>query len=205
MPRSVKSKEGAGLMTTPAYEDLEDDVARIMINERQLQDRIQELASQIEADYVEEEDLLLICVLKGGYMFLGDLSRALKRPHELDFMGISSYGAGTSSSGAVQIIMDLKAPIMDRNILIVEDIIDSGRTLDYMRRNLLARGPASLRICSLLSKPSRREVDVEVDYEGFEIPDEFVVGYGLDFAEKYRNLPYIAVLKPEVFEHIFAE
>lgn len=192
-------------MTSPAYEDIEDDVARIMINEQQIQERVQELAAQIEADYVDKEDLLLICVLKGGYMFLSDLSRALKRPHELDFMGISSYGAGTSSSGAVQIIMDLKTPIMDRNILIVEDIIDSGRTLDYMRRNLMARGPASLCICTLLSKPSRREVDVKVDYEGFEIPDEFVVGYGLDFAEKYRNLPYIAVLKPEVFEHIFAE
>ena len=136
-------------------------------------------------------------------MFLADLSRALKRPHELDFMGISSYGAGTTSSGAVQIIMDLKAPITDRNVLIVEDIIDSGRTLEYMRRNLLARGPASLRICSLLSKPARREIDVAVDYVGFEIPDEFVVGYGLDFDEEYRNLPYIAILKPAVFEHLF--
>jgi len=144
-------------------------------------------------------------VLKGGYVFLSDLSRNLSRPHQLDFMGISSYGKGTKSSGAVQIIMDLKAPITDRNVLIVEDIIDSGRTLEYMRQNLLARGPASLRICALLSKPSRREIDVPVDYTGFEIPDEFVVGYGLDFAEDYRNLPYIAVLKPAVFEYIFDE
>lgn len=190
-------------MTTDAYRDLEDDVASVLIDEKQIQNRISELAASIEADYGDQEDLLLICVLKGGYMFLADLSRALKRPHELDFMGISSYGAGTTSSGAVQIIMDLKAPITDRNVLIVEDIIDSGRTLEYMRRNLLARGPASLRICSLLSKPARREIDVAVDYVGFEIPDEFVVGYGLDFDEEYRNLPYIAILKPAVFEHLF--
>jgi hypoxanthine phosphoribosyltransferase len=190
-------------MTTEAYRDLEDDVASVLIDEKQIQNRISELAASIEADYGDQEDLLLICVLKGGYMFLADLSRALKRPHELDFMGISSYGAGTTSSGAVQIIMDLKAPITDRNVLIVEDIIDSGRTLEYMRRNLLARGPASLRICSLLSKPARREIDVAVDYVGFEIPDEFVVGYGLDFDEEYRNLPYIAILKPAVFEHLF--
>lgn len=192
-------------MISEAYRNLEDDVSRIMIDETQLQQRIGELAAEIEADYIDKDDLLLICVLKGGYMFLADLSRSLGRPHELDFMGISSYGAGTTSSGAVQIIMDLKAPITNRHVLIVEDIIDSGRTLDYMRRNLLARGPASLRICTLLSKPSRREVDVAVDYEGFEIPDEFVVGYGLDFDEEYRNLPYIAVLKPAVFEHLFSQ
>lgn len=192
-------------MASNAYRDLEDDVASIMIDAAQIEKRVRELAAEIEADYADKNDLVLICVLKGGYMFLADLSRHLSRPHELDFMGISSYGAGTTSSGAVQIIMDLKAPITDRNVLIVEDIIDSGRTLDYMRRNLLARGPASLRICSLLSKPARREVDVTVDYTGFEIADEFVVGYGLDFAEEYRNLPYIAVLKPTVFEHLFNE
>ena len=190
-------------MSSEAYRDLEDDVASILINESQLQKRISELAATIEADYADKEDLLLICVLKGGYMFLADLSRSLNRPHELDFMGISSYGAGTTSSGAVQIIMDLKAPITDRNVLIVEDIIDSGRTLEYMRRNLLARGPASVRICSLLSKPARREIDVKVDYVGFEIPDEFVVGNGLDFDEEYRNLPYIAILKPSVFKHLY--
>ncbi len=190
-------------MIDKQYRDLEDDVDHVMISEEELQSCVQDLAQRIEADYEQTVDLLLICVLKGGYMFLADLSRAIKRPHELDFMGISSYGSGTKSSGAVQIIMDLKSPIQDRHVLIVEDIIDSGRTLEYMRRNLLARGPASLRICSLLSKPARREIDVPVDYTGFEIPDEFVVGYGLDFAEEYRNLPYIAVLKPEVFEHIF--
>lgn len=182
--------------------DLRDDVAYVLIDEVALAARIGEMAAEITADYAEVHDLLLICVLKGGYMFLADLSRRLERPHSIDFMGISSYGAGTKSSGAVQIIMDLKSPIVDRHVLVVEDIIDSGRTLDYMRRTLLARSPASLRICSLLNKPSRRELDVPVDYTGFDIPDEFVVGYGLDFDELYRNLPYIAVLKPEVFNHL---
>ncbi len=181
--------------------NLLDDVDRILIDEEKLQARIRELAAQIEADYADAEDLLLICVLKGGFVFLADLSRAIKRPHQLDFMGVSSYGSGTES-GAVRIVLDLKEDISGRHVLIVEDIIDSGNTLDYMRRNLQARSPASLRICSLLDKPSRREVDVPVDYIGFSIPDEFVVGYGLDFAEIYRNLPFIAVLKPEVFAHL---
>ena len=182
--------------------NLHDDIASILIDQQALSDRIRVLAAQIEADYADIDDLLLICVLKGAYVFLGDLSRALNRPHHLDFMGTSSYGRGTTSSGAVQIIMDLKAPLDGRHVLIVEDIIDSGRTLAYLRRNLLARAPASLRICTLLNKPSRREVPVEVDYVGFDIPDEFVVGYGLDFDELYRNLPYIAILKPELFAHL---
>ena len=182
--------------------NLHDDIASILIDQHALSDRIHVLAAQIEADYADIDDLLLICVLKGAYVFLGDLSRALNRPHHLDFMGTSSYGGGTTSSGAVQIIMDLKAPLDGRHVLIVEDIIDSGRTLAYLRRNLLARAPASLRICTLLNKPSRREVPVEVDYVGFDIPDEFVVGYGLDFDELYRNLPYIAILKPELFAHL---
>ncbi|MBP6017247.1 MAG: hypoxanthine phosphoribosyltransferase [Candidatus Promineofilum sp.] len=182
--------------------DIWSDIATVLIDEDALQTRIRAMATQIEADYADDEDLLLICVLKGAFMFLADISRALKRAHSIDFMGISSYGKGTTSQGAVKIIMDLKAPIEDRNVLIVEDIIDSGRTLEYMRRSLLARSPASLRICTLLNKPARREIDVKVDYVGFDIPDEFVVGYGLDFDEFYRNLPYIAVLKPEVFAHI---
>lgn len=180
-------------------EVLANDIAYILIDEVELQRRIRELGKAIEADHAGAGDLLLICVLKGAYIFLADLSRALARPHQVDFMGVSSYGSGTKSSGAVQIIMDLKEDISGRHVLIVEDIIDSGRTLSYMRRNLLARSPASLRICSLLNKPSRREVDVEVDYIGFDIPDEFVVGYGLDYSQLYRNLPYIAVLKPEIF------
>jgi hypoxanthine phosphoribosyltransferase len=182
--------------------NLLDDINHVLINEKQLQTRIEELAANITKTYEGEADLLFICVLKGGYMFLSDLSKALPRPHEIEFMAVSSYGSGTTSSGAVQIIMDLKQSIAGRNVLIVEDIIDSGRTLDYMRRNLLARNPASLRICTLLNKPSRREVAVEVEYVGFDIPDEFVVGYGLDFDELYRNLPFIAVLKSEVFAHL---
>ena len=183
--------------------DLYADIDRVMIDEERLQTRVAELSAQIDADYADADDLLLICTLKGAYIFLGDLSRLIKRPHSVDFMGVSSYGAGTSSTGAVQLIMDLKQDIADRHVLIVEDIIDSGRTLDYLRRNLMARAPASLRICSLLNKPSRREVDVPVEYIGFDIPDEFVVGYGLDFDELYRNLPFIAVLKAEVFAHLF--
>lgn len=187
---------------TSKTRNLMSDVQEVLISKEALQERIAELAQAIEADYKGEADLLLICVLKGGYIFLSDLSRALKRPHEIDFMGVSSYGALTESSGEVRIVMDLKRPIANRNVLIVEDIIDSGRTLDYMRRNLLARSPASLRIVSLLNKPSRREVDVPVEYIGFDIPDAFVVGYGLDFAEVYRNLPFVGVLKPEIFAHL---
>ncbi|MGD2077198.1 MAG: hypoxanthine phosphoribosyltransferase [Chloroflexota bacterium] len=181
---------------------LEDDIARVLIDEETLQARIRDLAAQIEEDYRDVDNLLLICVLKGAFIFLADLSRALQRPHQLDFMGVSSYGAGTESSGAVQILLDLKQDVAGKHLLIVEDIIDSGRTLDYMRRNLMARSPASMRIVTLLDKPERREVDVPVDYIGFDIPNEFVVGYGLDFGEIYRNLPYIAILKPEVFAHL---
>jgi len=179
--------------------NLFDDVNDVLIDRERLQERIRELAQQIEEDYGDVENPLLLCVLKGAFIFLADLTRLLEMPHEVDFMAISSYGAGTTSSGAVRIVLDLKEDIAGRHILIVEDIIDSGRTLDYMRRNLLARSPASLRICTLLNKPSRRAVDVPVDYIGFDIPDEFVVGYGLDFDQIYRNFPFIAVLKPQVF------
>lgn len=182
--------------------DLYNNIDHILIDEATLQKRIEELAAIITADYDGIEDLMLLPVLKGSYMFLADLSRALRRPHVVDFMGVSSYGGGTKSSGAVRIMMDLKEPIEGRNVVIVEDIIDSGHTLSYLRRTLLARNPRSLRICSLLSKPARREVEVPMDYIGFDIPDEFVVGYGLDFDELYRNLPFIAVLKPEVFAHL---
>lgn len=185
-----------------AHHHLLDDVDQVLIDQQQLQQRVQEIAAQIDRDYAGSHDLLLVCVLKGAFIFLADLSRALQRPHHIDFMAISSYGRGVTSSGAVQIIMDLKQEITNRHVLIVEDIIDSGRTLAYMHRTLLARQPASLRICTLLNKPSRREVEVPVHYLGFDIPDKFVVGYGLDFAEDYRNLPFIAVLKPSVFAHL---
>ena len=157
-----------------------------------------ELGHEISAAYTDADRPLLICVLKGAFMFLADLVRHLEMRHEVDFMGISSYGAGTVSSGVVRILLDLAQCIEGRHVLIVEDIIDSDRTLDYITRNLQTRGPASLRVCTLLSKPSRREIDVPLDFIGFEVPDEFVVGYGLDFAEEYRNLPFIGVLKEEV-------
>ncbi|GMQ78436.1 MAG: hypoxanthine phosphoribosyltransferase [Anaerolineae bacterium] len=189
-------------MIKTGIRELENDVANVLIDEERIQQRVRELAKAILDDYQDIEDLLLVCVLKGAFVFLADLSREIRRPHQVDFMGISSYGAGTRASGAVRIVLDLKQDIAGRHILIVEDIIDSGRTLEYICRNLMARSPASLRICTLLNKPARREVDVQVDYLGFEIPDEFVVGYGLDFDEIYRNLPYIAVLRPEIFAHL---
>ncbi len=182
--------------------DLIADIDHVLIDKAQLNGRILELARQITEDYADVDELLLICVLKGAFVFLADLSRALARPHAVDFMAISSYGAGTESSGEVRIVMDLKRPITNEHVLIVEDIIDSGHTLDYLRNQFLARNPASLKICTLLNKPSRREAEVPVDYIGFDIPDEFVVGYGLDFDELYRNLPYIAVLKSGVFAHL---
>jgi hypoxanthine phosphoribosyltransferase len=181
--------------------DLRQDIASVLIGEAQLQQRIQEIARDLEAHYEKEgvESILLLCILKGGYIFLADLSRALNIPHEVNFMAVSSYGDATHSSGAVRILLDLQQDITDKHVLIVEDIIDSGLTLDYMRHNLLTRQPASLRVCALLSKPSRHKVSVPVEHIGFEVPDEFVVGYGLDYGQLYRNLPYIAILKPEVF------
>jgi hypoxanthine phosphoribosyltransferase len=190
---------------TTADHQLQNDVAKVLIDEEHLHERISQLAAKVSVDYRDVDDLLLVCVLKGAFMFLADFSRALERPHEVDFMGISSYGAGTESSGAVRIVLDLKQDIAGRHLLIIEDIIDSGRTLDYLRRNLLARSPASLKILTLLDKPERREIQVPVDYVGFDIPNEFVVGYGLDFGEIYRNLPYIAVLQSEIFAHLLEE
>jgi hypoxanthine phosphoribosyltransferase len=178
---------------------LRDDVAKQLIPADELQARILELARQIETIYSDEDRLLLVCVLKGAFMFLADLSRNLDLRHEVDFMEVSSYGAGTESTGVVRILLDLERNIDGRHVLIVEDIIDSGRTLQYITRNLRTRNPASLRICTLLSKPARREIDVPVDWIGFEIPDEFVIGYGLDYAEEYRNLPFIGVLKEEIY------
>ena len=174
-------------------------IDKVLVDEETLQARVKELGQLISAEY-EESDLILICVLKGGVAFLTDLMRHITVPHEIDFLAISSYGAGQrESTGAVRLIMDLKADIAGRDVLIVEDIVDSGQTMEYLLRTLGARNPASLRICTLLSKPSRREVDIPLDYIGFEIPNEFVLGYGLDLDEKYRNLPYVAVLKREYY------
>jgi hypoxanthine phosphoribosyltransferase len=174
---------------------LHDVVGRILVDEESLQRRVAELGAEISASYVGK-DLVLICVLKGGVAFLTDLMRQITHPHEIDFMAISSYGKGQrESSGVVRILMDLEANIEGRHVLIVEDIVDSGRTISYLLRTLEARNPASLRVCTLLNKPGRRVVDVPLDYVGFDIPDEFVLGYGLDLDEKYRNLPFVGILK----------
>lgn len=179
--------------------DLEKDIAKILITRDQLHARIVELGNTLSRDYAGK-DLLLVCILKGGVLFLTDLIRAIHLPHAIDFMAISSYGGGrTESSGVVRIMMDLNSNIESRNVLIVEDIVDTGRTLSYIVENLRTRNPASLKICALLDKPSRREVNVHLDYIGFAVPNEFVVGYGLDYNELYRNLDFIGVLKPEMY------
>ena len=176
---------------------VEEGVGEILIGEQELQARIAELGVEISKDYAGR-DLLLIGVLKGAVFFLADLMRELTVPCEIDFMAISSYGAGTDSSGVVRILKDLDINISGRDVLVVEDIIDSGLTLSYLMRSLKARKPSSVEICALLTKPERREVDVPVRYTGFEIPNKFVIGYGLDFDERYRNLPYVAVLHPDL-------
>lgn len=177
---------------------LDDDIARVLISEEDLRRRTRELGLQISRDY-QGKDLHLICVLKGGVTFLVDLMREICIPHSIDFMATSSYGDATETSGVVRILKDLDIPIAGRNVLIVDDIIDSGLTIAYLRRILLERQPASLRICTLLNKKERRVVDVPLDYIGFDIPNEFVVGYGMDFRELYRNLRFVGVLKPELY------
>src|SRR5918912_3652092 len=173
-------------------------VKEVLLSSEEIQEKVREMGERITKDY-RSEKLLLVGILRGAVVFLSDLMRQLGLPCEIDFMEVSSYGADTSSSGVVRILKDLEEDITGRHVLIVEDIIDTGLTLSYLRRSLLARKPASLEICALLSKPSRRRVELEVNYLGFELPDEFVVGYGLDFDGAYRNLPDICVLKPEVF------
>jgi hypoxanthine phosphoribosyltransferase len=173
--------------------ELEAAVGQVLIDEGALSGRITELADEVSTDYADR-DLLLIGVLKGAVFFMADLMRQITVPCEVDFMAISSYGGSTDSSGVVRILKDLDINIRDRDVLVVEDIIDSGLTLQYLMRNLSSREPASLEVCALLTKPARREIEVPVRYVGFEIPNHFVIGYGLDFAERYRNLPYVGVL-----------
>lgn len=175
------------------------DIKKILITEDMLQSKIAELGSKITADYMDK-DLLLVCVLKGAVIFVSDLMRKIELPLDIDFMAISSYGSNTKSSGVVRILKDLNTSIEGKHVLIVEDIIDSGLTLSYLVENLKSRGPSSVEICTILDKPDRRAVELEIKYTGFQVPDEFVVGYGLDYAEKYRNLPYIAVLKEEIYQ-----
>jgi hypoxanthine phosphoribosyltransferase len=177
--------------------ELERAVGEILIDEDTLSARVAELGAEVSADY-QGRDLLLIGVLKGAVFFMADLMRHITVPCEVDFMAISSYGDSTDSSGIVRILKDLDINIEGRDVLVVEDIIDSGLTLSYLMRNLESREPASLEVCALMTKPDRREIDVPVRYVGFEIPNRFVVGYGLDFGERYRNLPYVAVLSDEL-------
>jgi hypoxanthine phosphoribosyltransferase len=182
------------------------DIASTLVTEQAIRDKTAELAQQIGRDYAEHgdgsggrNDLLLVGVLKGAVMFMTDLARALPVPVQLEFMAVSSYGSSTSSSGVVRILKDLDRDIAGRHVLIVEDIIDSGLTLSWLLKNLESRGPASLQVCTLLRKPDAVKVDVPVRYVGFDIPNEFVVGYGLDYAERYRDLPYIGTLDPSVY------
>ena len=177
---------------------LEKDIDHILFNEEQLKARVREIAGQIDRDFAGKEPML-ISVLRGSFIFMADLMRSITLPCTVDFMAVSSYGAGTTSSGQVKITKDLSESIEGRDIIVVEDILDSGNTLSYLLKILENRHPASIRLCTLLDKPDRRVKPVEVHYSGFTIPDAFVVGYGLDYAEKYRNLPYIGILKPRVY------
>ncbi|MBE6811602.1 MAG: hypoxanthine phosphoribosyltransferase [Ruminococcaceae bacterium] len=175
------------------------DIKAVFYSEQQLRDKIAEIGRQISEDY-KDKNLMLVSVLKGSVVFMADLMRAITVPCEIDFMAVSSYGNKTDSSGTVRIIKDLDRDIAGYDLLIVEDILDSGMTLSYIKEILLARKPRSIRVCTLLDKPERRKSDIYADYSGFEVPNEFVVGYGLDFAQKYRNLPFIGVLKEEVYQ-----
>ncbi len=178
---------------------MHQDIDHILVSEEELQAKVAELGAQISADY-EGKDLLLVSILKGAVVFMADLMRAVSIPCGIDFMVVSSYGgANTSSTGLVKIIKDLDQDLSGKDVLIVEDILDTGITLSHLMPMLQMRKPNSLRLCTILSKPSRRKADIEPDYCGFEVPDEFVVGYGLDYDEKYRNLPYVGVLKPEIY------
>ena len=171
---------------------------RVLLSEDEIREKVRELGGKITADY-KNSNLMLVTVLKGAVVFLADLMRQIDVPAEIDFMVVSSYGSGVKSSGVVKIVKDLDVPLAGKDILIVEDILDSGLTLSYIKELLESRGPRSIRIATLLDKPSRRKVDLQADYIGFSVPDEFVIGYGLDYDEKYRNLPYIGILKPEVY------
>lgn len=176
-----------------------EDIKEILLSEEQLHGKVKEMGARISEDY-RDKNLLMVSILKGSAVFMADLMREITVPARIDFMSVSSYGSGVKSSGVVKIVKDLDIPLAGYDLLIVEDILDSGLTLHYIIDILRARHPKSVKICTLLDKPERRQVDVKTDYYGFHIPDEFVVGYGLDYDEKYRNLPFIGVLKPEVYE-----
>ncbi|OLC55844.1 MAG: hypoxanthine phosphoribosyltransferase [Chloroflexi bacterium 13_1_40CM_4_68_4] len=175
-----------------------DDIAEILLDEDTISSRVRQLGAQIARDYAGK-DVVLVSILKGALPFLADLMRAAPIPLALDFLEVSSYGTSTETSGVVRVLKDLANPIEGRHVLIVEDIIDTGLTLNYVMEHLRAQRPASIKLCALLDKPARRIVPLQIDYRGFEIPDKFVIGYGLDYAERYRNLPFIGVLRPEVY------
>ena len=179
--------------------ELNEDIGEILISEHEIQSKVAEMAKEVTEDY-RGRDLLLVGVLKGAFMLMSDLARHITIPLELDFMAVSSYGSATKTSGVVRIMKDLDLDISGRDVLIVEDIIDSGLTLSYLIKNLKARGPRSLEVCALPSKPEVQKVELDVRYEGFALPPVFVVGYGLDYGERYRNLPYVGTLKPHLYE-----
>ncbi len=178
---------------------MQDDIQSVLISQEELADAVQKLGERISKDY-EGKNLMLVSVLKGSVVFMADLMRAITIPASIDFMSVSSYGSGVKTSGVVRIIKDLDEELNGRDILIVEDILDSGMTLSYLKEHIQAKGAHSIRIATLLDKPERRKVDIHPDYSCFSVPDEFVVGYGLDYAERYRNLPYVGILKPRVYE-----
>ncbi len=177
-----------------------DDLGEIFFDEEKIAEIVKNMGQQISKDY-EGKNLLLVSVLKGSLIFMADLMRQITVPCSIDFLSVSSYGAGTNTTGEVRILKDLDASLEGKDVLVVEDILDSGVTLSYLLKNLSARNPSSIRLCTFLDKPDRRRINVHADYIGASIPDAFIVGYGLDYAEKYRNLPYVAVLKPEVYTH----
>lgn len=179
---------------------MQKDIKSIMISEEEIAKRVKELGKQLTEEY-KGKDLLIVGILKGCMLFLSDLVRAIDLPLTMDFMVVSSYGSATKSSGVVRIIKDLEREIEGKDVLIIEDIVDTGLTLSYLIENLKTRNPNSIKVCSLLDKPDRRKAKVEIGYVGFKIPDEFVVGYGLDYAEVYRNLPFVCVIKPEVYSN----
>ena len=177
---------------------MNDDIKTVLVSEEQLKAKVAELGARISKDY-EGKNLVLVSILKGSVVFMADLMRAVTIPCSIDFMVVSSYGAGTTTTGLVKIIKDLDGDLSGKDVLIVEDILDTGVTLSKLVPMLKMRNPNSVKICTILDKPSRRKADIQPDYEGFQVPDEFVVGYGLDYDEKYRNLPYVGVLKPEIY------
>ena len=180
------------------HTEMDQDILKVLITEEELRECVKKLGEQISRDY-QGKNLLMVSVLKGSVVFMSDLMRSITIPAQIDFMSVSSYGSGVKTSGVVKIIKDLDQQLEGKDLLIVEDILDSGMTLSYLSQLLRARNPRSIRIATLLDKPERRTADIQADYYGFRVPDAFVVGYGLDYSEKYRNLPYIGVLKPEVY------